>query len=295
MLLTTGHPVLIEAADAILHRRRRRGARARRTGNPGPAGRPAPGVRSRPVPRRPRPDRRRRPAAADHPPDVAGRRPGHLCRLGRGVLPREHGVLGRRAVPDCRSPTRPHPGCYAHRSPPDPTRTARSCLRRSRRSRKRTASSTPSPSAVATRCPEQASDAHRQRARQCARLLRRRPALAGPSARDRPTRPRRAAGRPCRQHHGGARSDGWPRSTRSTEPATTSARSGCMSSGCPDGASRWTSAAARAATRSNADWLPVLGAYAEERCPHCGETAPLSASKTRLGCLRCQSTRGQGV
>ena len=43
------------------------------------------------------------------------------------------------------------------------------------------------------------------------------------------------------------------------------------------------------------DWLPVLGAYAEERCPHCGETAPLSASKTRLGCLRCQSTRGQGV
>jgi hypothetical protein len=36
------------------------------------------------------------------------------------------------------------------------------------------------------------------------------------------------------------------------------------------------------------DWLPALGAYAAERCPHCGEPAPLSASKTRLGCLRCQ-------
>ena len=39
------------------------------------------------------------------------------------------------------------------------------------------------------------------------------------------------------------------------------------------------------------DWLPALGAYAEERCPHCGATAPLSASKTRLGCVRCQPAR----
>jgi hypothetical protein len=40
------------------------------------------------------------------------------------------------------------------------------------------------------------------------------------------------------------------------------------------------------------DWLPALGAYAEERCPHCGEPAPLSASKTRLGCVRCQAVPG---
>jgi hypothetical protein len=40
------------------------------------------------------------------------------------------------------------------------------------------------------------------------------------------------------------------------------------------------------------DWLPALGAYAEERCPHCAETAPLYAGKTRLGCLRCQPVRG---
>jgi hypothetical protein len=40
--------------------------------------------------------------------------------------------------------------------------------------------------------------------------------------------------------------------------------------------------------RVDRDWLPALGAYATERCPHCGEPAPLSASKTRLGCVRCQ-------
>lgn len=41
------------------------------------------------------------------------------------------------------------------------------------------------------------------------------------------------------------------------------------------------------------DWLPALGSYAEERCPHCGANAPLSASKTRLGCVRCQSRSGR--
>ncbi len=35
------------------------------------------------------------------------------------------------------------------------------------------------------------------------------------------------------------------------------------------------------------DWLPALGAYANEGCPHCGATTALSASKTRLGCLDC--------
>jgi hypothetical protein len=35
------------------------------------------------------------------------------------------------------------------------------------------------------------------------------------------------------------------------------------------------------------DWLPALGAYAEERCPHCGQPAALSAGKTGLGCVRC--------
>jgi ribosomal protein S27AE len=40
--------------------------------------------------------------------------------------------------------------------------------------------------------------------------------------------------------------------------------------------------------RVDRDWLPVLGAYADEPCPRCGEPAPLSASKTRLGCIRCQ-------
>jgi hypothetical protein len=35
------------------------------------------------------------------------------------------------------------------------------------------------------------------------------------------------------------------------------------------------------------DWLPALGAYAAEGCPHCGAAAPLSASKTRLGCVGC--------
>ena len=35
------------------------------------------------------------------------------------------------------------------------------------------------------------------------------------------------------------------------------------------------------------DWLAPLGAFADERCPHCGSAAPLSASKARLGCLSC--------
>ena len=35
------------------------------------------------------------------------------------------------------------------------------------------------------------------------------------------------------------------------------------------------------------DWLPALGAYAKERCPNCAADAPLSASKTRLGCRIC--------
>ncbi|HEX5348373.1 MAG TPA: hypothetical protein VFW64_14910, partial [Pseudonocardiaceae bacterium] len=35
------------------------------------------------------------------------------------------------------------------------------------------------------------------------------------------------------------------------------------------------------------DWLPALGAYANEGCPHCGAAAALSASKTRLGCVSC--------
>ncbi|MGH3978326.1 MAG: hypothetical protein ACRDRZ_04900 [Pseudonocardiaceae bacterium] len=35
------------------------------------------------------------------------------------------------------------------------------------------------------------------------------------------------------------------------------------------------------------DWLSPIGAYADLRCPHCGEPAPLSASKIRLGCLTC--------
>jgi len=35
------------------------------------------------------------------------------------------------------------------------------------------------------------------------------------------------------------------------------------------------------------DWLAPLGAFAQERCPHCGSTATLSASKTRLGCTVC--------
>jgi hypothetical protein len=35
------------------------------------------------------------------------------------------------------------------------------------------------------------------------------------------------------------------------------------------------------------DWLPALGAYANEGCPHCGATTALSASKTRLGCVDC--------
>ncbi|MGH3613113.1 MAG: hypothetical protein ACRDRK_11070 [Pseudonocardia sp.] len=35
------------------------------------------------------------------------------------------------------------------------------------------------------------------------------------------------------------------------------------------------------------DWLPALGAYAAQRCPHCGAAESLSASKARLGCLTC--------
>jgi hypothetical protein len=35
------------------------------------------------------------------------------------------------------------------------------------------------------------------------------------------------------------------------------------------------------------DWLPALATYANEGCPHCGAAAPLSASKTRLGCVGC--------
>ncbi len=35
------------------------------------------------------------------------------------------------------------------------------------------------------------------------------------------------------------------------------------------------------------DWLPALGAYANQGCPHCGAAAALSASKTRLGCADC--------
>ncbi|MEO7195615.1 MAG: hypothetical protein ABIZ05_12490 [Pseudonocardiaceae bacterium] len=35
------------------------------------------------------------------------------------------------------------------------------------------------------------------------------------------------------------------------------------------------------------DWLACLNAFAEERCPHCGVAATLSVSKTRLGCLSC--------
>lgn len=35
------------------------------------------------------------------------------------------------------------------------------------------------------------------------------------------------------------------------------------------------------------DWLPALGACANERCPHCGAASALSASKTRLGCVDC--------
>lgn len=35
------------------------------------------------------------------------------------------------------------------------------------------------------------------------------------------------------------------------------------------------------------DWLAPLGAYATVRCPHCHAASPLSASKTRLGCVTC--------
>jgi hypothetical protein len=40
--------------------------------------------------------------------------------------------------------------------------------------------------------------------------------------------------------------------------------------------------------RIERDWLPALSTYAAERCPHCGQPAPLSAGKTQLGCVRCQ-------
>lgn len=35
------------------------------------------------------------------------------------------------------------------------------------------------------------------------------------------------------------------------------------------------------------DWLPALGAFATETCPHCGAMATFSAGKERLGCLAC--------
>jgi hypothetical protein len=38
---------------------------------------------------------------------------------------------------------------------------------------------------------------------------------------------------------------------------------------------------------STFDWLPALGSFAPHRCPACGASAPLSASKTRLGCTDC--------
>jgi hypothetical protein len=40
------------------------------------------------------------------------------------------------------------------------------------------------------------------------------------------------------------------------------------------------------------DWLAALGAFAEERCPHCGAAATLSASKIRLGCIDCLASAG---
>lgn len=40
------------------------------------------------------------------------------------------------------------------------------------------------------------------------------------------------------------------------------------------------------------DWLVSLGTVAEERCPHCGEAATLSVSKTRLGCVSCLLVAG---
>jgi hypothetical protein len=40
------------------------------------------------------------------------------------------------------------------------------------------------------------------------------------------------------------------------------------------------------------DWLPALGCFATERCPHCGDLATFSASKSRLGCRACLSPGG---
>lgn len=40
------------------------------------------------------------------------------------------------------------------------------------------------------------------------------------------------------------------------------------------------------------DWLPTLGSFARECCPHCGAAATFSASKVRLGCLSCLSSLG---
>jgi hypothetical protein len=35
------------------------------------------------------------------------------------------------------------------------------------------------------------------------------------------------------------------------------------------------------------DWLPALGCFATERCPHCGDLSTFSASNARLGCRAC--------
>jgi hypothetical protein len=40
------------------------------------------------------------------------------------------------------------------------------------------------------------------------------------------------------------------------------------------------------------DWLPALGCFATERCPHCGGLSTFSASKTRLGCRACLPPAG---
>ncbi|PZS38963.1 MAG: hypothetical protein DLM62_10890 [Pseudonocardiales bacterium] len=40
------------------------------------------------------------------------------------------------------------------------------------------------------------------------------------------------------------------------------------------------------------DWLVSLGVFAEESCPHCGDAVTLSVSKTRLGCVSCLPAAG---
>jgi hypothetical protein len=40
------------------------------------------------------------------------------------------------------------------------------------------------------------------------------------------------------------------------------------------------------------DWLPALGGFAAECCPHCGDLSTFSASKTRLGCRACLPQAG---